>query len=525
MSLAALALPLALALQLLLGLWVARRVRASDDFLVAGRRMGPGLMVGTVFATWFGAETCIGSAGSTFASGFRWDHPEPFAYGLCLILGGLLLAAPLWRRSLFTLADLFRRRFSPGVERLAALAMLPTSLLWAAAQIRALGHLVASSTGWGELSSVAVAALAGTLYTAAGGLMAVAVTDVFQGLLVILGLVVLTAAAWHGLDGPAVLGDLAQGASTWPAGAGAQLDLLEGWAVPILGSLVAQELVVRQSASRSARVARWGTVSAGAIYFAVGALPVFLGAAAQRAGLAPADPEGALPLLAQQLLGPVGFALFGAALSAAMLSTIDSTLLVCATLSVENLRWRSKPVPARVARPEAATHPQTTSRPAIDPLMEALGAASVEAQPAHGAGPAPGAVVQQTSPEVGLDPASGRSGTAAKLQTLRLTVLGFGLLAFLLALSGAGVARLVELASSLGSGGLLVVTLFGLFSTWGSSPSAYGALLVGLLGYPLASAAELRAPFLGTLVASAAVYVLLSPWRAAPAQAAEGRSA
>ena len=67
----ALAVPMALMAQLALGLWVARRVRAADDFLLAGRRLGPGLLLGTVFATWFGAETCIGSAGSTFAAGFR----------------------------------------------------------------------------------------------------------------------------------------------------------------------------------------------------------------------------------------------------------------------------------------------------------------------------------------------------------------------------------------------------------------------------------------------------------------------
>jgi Na+/proline symporter len=435
-----LAVPLALLAQLALGLWVARRVRAADDFLLAGRRLGPGLLLGTVFATWFGAETCIGSAGTTFDAGFSWSHPEPFAYGLCLLLAGCLLAAPLWRRGLFTLADLFRRRFSPGVERLAALAMLPTSLLWAAAQVRALGHLVQATTGWPELHGVLLAALCGTLYTAAGGLLAVAVTDVFQGGLVVLGLLALCVAAAQTLGPEGLSSDL--WAAPGPDSA-TPLGLLEAWCVPILGSLVAQELVVRQSAARSARVARWGTIAAGLLYLAVGVMPVFLALCARRLGLPASAGEGVLPLLALELLPGLGAALFVASLSAAMLSTIDSSLLVAASLGVQNL-----------ATP----------------------------------------------------------GDQRPLHRLRAAVLLLGAFAALLALSGSGVARLVELASSLGSSGLLVITLFGLWSPWGRAPCAAAALLVGLFGYPLGAAAGLSAPFLASLLASLLAYLVCIPF-------------
>ena len=44
---------------------------------------------------------------------------------------------PQWRRQYTTFGDLFRERYSSGVERLAVLLMVPTSVLWAAAQIRA----------------------------------------------------------------------------------------------------------------------------------------------------------------------------------------------------------------------------------------------------------------------------------------------------------------------------------------------------------------------------------------------------
>ena len=57
------------ALQLAIGWWVSRRIATEDDYLLAGRRMGPLLATGTLFATWFGAETCVGSAGQVFEGG------------------------------------------------------------------------------------------------------------------------------------------------------------------------------------------------------------------------------------------------------------------------------------------------------------------------------------------------------------------------------------------------------------------------------------------------------------------------
>src|SRR5688500_15144610 len=117
-----------IAVQLLIGWWVSRRIRTEDDYLLAGRRMGWMLATGTVFATWFGAETCVGAAGEVFDGGVSLTSAEPFAYGLCLMLMGLVFARPLWKRKLVTLADLFRVRYSGGVERLAAVLMIPTSV-------------------------------------------------------------------------------------------------------------------------------------------------------------------------------------------------------------------------------------------------------------------------------------------------------------------------------------------------------------------------------------------------------------
>ena len=168
-------------LQLLVGLLVSRRIASESDYLVAGRKLGPSLVVFSMFATWFGAESCIGASGAVYSAGLEGATADPFGYAGCLFLLGAVFAVPLWRRKLTTLADLFAWRFGPGVERLAVLLMVPTSLLWAAAQMRAFGQVVAISSGLELEVALLLSAGIVILYTAAGGLLADAVTDLIQG--------------------------------------------------------------------------------------------------------------------------------------------------------------------------------------------------------------------------------------------------------------------------------------------------------------------------------------------------------
>jgi Na+/proline symporter len=52
-----------LALQLGIGVWIARRIRNESDYLLAGRSLGYTFATFSIFATWFGSETVVGSAG------------------------------------------------------------------------------------------------------------------------------------------------------------------------------------------------------------------------------------------------------------------------------------------------------------------------------------------------------------------------------------------------------------------------------------------------------------------------------
>ncbi len=442
------------AAQLLIGWLVSRGIRTEDDYLLAGRRMGFWLATGTIFATWFGAESCMGSAGEVFTGGVSTTSAEPFGYGACLILMGLVLARPLWKRKLVTLADLFRQRFSGGVERLAAVLMIPTSVLWAAAQVRAFGQVLASASDIEVTWAIVLATSITIVYTTFGGLLADAITDLVQGGALIVGLGILLVAVVSQLGGPAAAiaavdperVNLAIGSGT------AALATVEAWAIPVLGSVVAQELVVRVSASRSPEIARRASIAGGAVYLGVGLVPVFLGLVAPRF-LGPLEhPEQALSLLAQQHLSELLYVVFAGGLVSAILSTVDSTLLVASSLFSHNL---------------------------VQPLAPAM-------------------------------------GERAKLRTARLGVIGFGLAAFLLALGARGVSDLVEEASAFGSAGVVVVVLFGLFTRFGGRWSAYAALVGGAGVYLAAGQLGCPYPYLASLAAALLGYVAAALSAAAP---------
>jgi len=436
--------------QLAIGVWVAPRIRSESDYLLGGRRLGYPLTIFSIFATWFGAESCIASAGRAYREGFSLTTAEPFAYGLTLIAMGLFFAVPLWRRQLTTFADLFRDRFGSGVEKLAALMLVPGGVLWAAAQLRGFGHVLTTVTSLDI--NVAIIAATGfcVCYTMLGGLLADAITDLVQGVMIVLGLLLLVVAVTVDLGGiPAALAAIDRsrltvvGADVTPT----VLGMLEEWLIPIAGSVVAVELVSRVIAARSPQVARNGALLAGGLYMLVGLLPLFLGLVA--GSLVPGldDAEQFLPTLAREVLPTALYVVFAGALVSAILSTVDTILLVASGLVVHNL----------------------------------------------------------------AAPALGIRDDRTRLRLARIGVACFGGVALWLALIATDVAALVEEASAFGSAGTLVVASFALFSRFGGPRAAVSGLVGGLGSYLAGTVLGWGQPFLGSLAAALAAY-LIAGW-------------
>jgi len=449
MNLVLVGLLLYLFLMLAVGAWVSRRIATEDDYLVAGRSMGPLLVAASVFATWFGAESVIGASGMIFSDGLSGGSSDPFGYGLALVGAAVLFAAPLWKRKLTTFADLFRQRYSPGVERMMVLVYLPASVLWAAAQVRAFGQVVGVVTGIDLDVAIALAATFAIVYTLLGGLLADAITDLIQGAALVLGLVVIWVTVMHEAGGLGASLALVEPARFQPFGTGGRtlLEVLEEWSVPVIGSMITVEVMQRMIAARSPGVARWGTLGGAGLYVLVGLIPVYLGLAGPQLVTGLADPEQLVPTLAREYLGPVPFVLFAGALVSITLSTVDSALLAAGGMVSHNVL--------------TPLWPQITER--------------------------------------------------GRLRAARLSVLGFGVISTWLALGNESIYDLVLMASAFGSTGFFVVGCFALFSRLGGPASAYATYVVGLVVWAYGDYwADWTAPFLVSLACSVVVYLAVA---------------
>lgn len=444
-----------LAIQLAIGIVVSRRISTETDYILAGRSLGLGLGSFSIFATWFGAESIQGAAGTIYAEGLSGGSADPFGYVACILLVGLVFARPLWNRGFTTFGDLFRLRYGVLVERVAILLMVPTSVLWGAAQIRAFGNVVSHASALPIEVAITGAALFVVGYSTVGGLLADAWTDVVQGLAVIIGLVVLAALLVSS-------GTLQQAWTQVPADRLALLGTpdtpwyvtAEAWAVPVVGSMLAVELISRILGCRSADTARRACLVGGGLYLSVGLIPAVLGLCGPVLAPGLADPEQLVPELARQYLGTAAYVLFTGALISAILSTVDSILLAGSALITHNVLL--------------------TLRPDLS--------------------------------------------DGAKLRWSRAGVLALGLCAWTLALASESIASLVEYASAFGSAGIFVVATFGLFTSVGGTVSALASLATGMVVWAAgAFVLAWPAPYLTALAAAVVAYLAAAPWGGAGA--------
>lgn len=435
-----------LVLQMILGYWISKKINNTSDFFLAGRHLPLPVVAVSLVATWFGAETCIGSAGAVYAEGLSGSRTDPFGYSMCLLLMGLLIAAPLWRGGYITLGDFFAERYGHLVEKISVFILVPGSLMWAAAQIRAFGQIVTTATDLPMETTTLFCTIFIVAYTFLGGLLGDVILDMFKGLMIAIGLIAMTVAilnngavSWESLT------SMEASRLSFIAPNETLFQRIDRWAIPILGSLVAQELVSRALAANSAKTAQNASYLACAIYVGLGCMPVFLGLVGPLVLPGVEDREHFLTLLAQKFL-PVGlYVVFVGALISAILSTIDTILLSISAIMSQNIAY---------------------------PLLKT-------------------------------------PSERQKLYVARVFVIGAAITAYAIAHFSSGIYALVEVASSFGTSGLLIITVLGLWTKWGGLIAGAASLIAGAVFYNLANYVwDLQAPFLTAILAAFVAFAL-----------------
>jgi SSS family solute:Na+ symporter len=193
------------------GVWKAYRVKTHEDFALAGRSLPPWILVGTMLATWIGTGSILGNAGKAYEIGFS---------ALILPLGGVLGIALLTRvagsvRNLkaYTVPEIIYDRFGAGARNLTVIALVLAYLVIVSYQYNAGGAVLQTifngENGQAYLSlqnATAIAAIFIVLYTVLAGLLSVVYTDVGNGIIMTIVLIIafpilwIKAGGWSGME-------------------------------------------------------------------------------------------------------------------------------------------------------------------------------------------------------------------------------------------------------------------------------------------------------------------------------------
>src|SRR5205814_3047181 len=200
--------------------YVVRKSKDSAaDYFLAGRNLGWWIIGASIFASNIGSEHVVGLAGAGATSGVALAHYEFHAWCL-LVLAWVFV--PFYARSLvFTMPEFLERRFSTGSRYVLSIVSLVTFIVSKIAVGIFAGGVVFGTllpglrldvgfvhidSFW--IGSVLVIALTG-LYTALGGMRAVAYNDAVQVTVLIVGSALLTVYGLVQLGGWAQLKALA----------------------------------------------------------------------------------------------------------------------------------------------------------------------------------------------------------------------------------------------------------------------------------------------------------------------------
>lgn len=340
-----------LVLSIGIGLYAATKVHSASDYITAGRSLPMIVVIAMVFATWFGAETVLGIPATFLDENLGSTISDPFGASLALILFGLLFARPLYRMKLLTLGDFFRRRYNRPVEVVISAAIALSYLGWVSAQVVALGLVfnVLSDGLITQPQGILIGAAVVMLYTLFGGMWSVALTTLVQMTVIVAGLLWIAKLVGDMPDvngiAPVVEHAFAAGKfEFWPPLEwAAVVTFIAGLLTMGLGSIPQQDVFQRANAGRSERIAVWGTVIGGSLYFVFAAVPIYLTYAAtlvdpvMTTALLADDAQLVLPTFVKTHLPLYAQIIFYGALLSVIMSTASGTLLAPSVTISENI--------------------------------------------------------------------------------------------------------------------------------------------------------------------------------------------
>ena len=343
---------------LLVGLYTAKITHNLKDFALGGQRLGPTVIAFSERASGESSWLILGLPGAALVAGML----ELWTVVGCasgVIISWLIVAYPLRNATekyeAITLPQLFEKIFddSGGIIRLVASLIITFFFtFYVAAQFSGAGKVLNVTFGISEYNGMIMGAIIIVFYTLMGGFLAVAWTDLIQGIIMISTLVILPVVGLIELAGSDAISVIdwstLYGGKTGIAALATAIGGLS-WGLGYMGQphLVARYMAIDDAKNIyiSRRIAYAWAIPAffGAMFIGLigtrlieNGLLVFDGVTITAIASLP-DPEKLMPIMASNLLPAWLAGIFISGAIAAMMSTADSQLLVSTTVLTEDI--------------------------------------------------------------------------------------------------------------------------------------------------------------------------------------------
>jgi solute:Na+ symporter, SSS family len=318
------------------GLWTQRRAVSQDQFLVAGRSVGPVLYSGTLAAVIIGGGATVGGVKLGYMYGLSGMWLVSM-YGVGMIVMGVVLVPRILKLRLYTITEILERRYGIPARVAGGVVMGCYDFMIVVVSILSVGAVTEVIVGVPRTQAILVCSAVMIAYSVLGGMWALTLTDIVQFLIKTVGflLILLPASILRA-------GGLEHMRQTLPSGFFSLTHI--GWSkiasfvtLYFLGILIGQDGWQRVFTARSVAVARTGGVLVGLYCIAYAAAGALIGAAGRT--FLPGLPDSDLAFAKiVQLVLPVGLrGLLLAAALAAIMSTATSCLLATSTVFLEDV--------------------------------------------------------------------------------------------------------------------------------------------------------------------------------------------
>ena len=180
----------------LIGSWASKKIHNTEDYILAGRSLGFWVFTILIVCSICSGMSLLGVSGFGYTSGWPgiWEQIfVPLAASFCIIFFGVKLHALGKERGYLTVQDYLAERFeSPrAVRALSATSGIVVSLIYLVGQYAAISIVLVWLFAIPHWQALLISGVIITAYTVVGGLYAVSWTGLIQGVILILGVLLM----------------------------------------------------------------------------------------------------------------------------------------------------------------------------------------------------------------------------------------------------------------------------------------------------------------------------------------------